>query len=219
MSPANESSVAKEVKNRLDELFADDDGTGTAEAASPAAKSPPPSPLTDLHAIVLSIDWEISDAIMQRFIQEIERLKQIFASDRVVFNLLQLQGSVARYIRLRKVKAHPDAIKLLHSVYQSLESSVPPNAVGVAERKSLLAREMHRFKVLKAQIQAPREGDPPRPVADPHRRAAQTAPGSPASEAAGTDAVLRAIAELKQTIHVELAALRRELAGFVDRDG
>lgn len=207
MTVDRDPNVASEVAQRLDDLFAED-----APAADPPSTSVSARDLTDLYAIVLSIEWEITDEIMQSFIAEIERLQTVFAHDRIVVSLLQLLGAVARYIESRKATAHPDAIKLLNTAYRSLEAAVAPGAEESA-KKALFDEALSRFKALKAKIRPAAPTPPTRPTAPP------APPPTAAPPKDDTATVLNAIAALEGAIREEFAALRQELAALRHRDG
>lgn len=119
---------------------------------SPGAEAQHDNPLRDLKAEVLSIDWEITDKVMTRFIDEVERLRAIYHADKVFVSFLQLLHSLGNYVRNKKGKAHPDAIKLLNSVYNSLEKVLSLKDAPEGERKKILFAEVERFRKLKAEI-------------------------------------------------------------------
>ncbi|MBW2029919.1 MAG: hypothetical protein JRH06_07115 [Deltaproteobacteria bacterium] len=110
------------------------------------------NPLRDLKAEVLSIDWEITDRVMTRFIGEVERLRAIYHADKVFMSFLQILHSLGKYVRNKKGRAHPDAIKLLNSVYNSLEKVFALEGAPEGERKKILFAEVDRFRKLKAEI-------------------------------------------------------------------
>ncbi len=106
----------------------------------------------ELNAILLSIEWEITDGIMKRFMAEIDRLKHIYKNDKIIFSFLQLHGSVGKYIRAKRVTAHPDSINLLHSIHKGLNQVIDSSVVSESEKKKVLATEINRFKELKQRI-------------------------------------------------------------------
>lgn len=106
----------------------------------------------ELNAILLSIEWEITDEIMERFMAEIERLKHVYKNDKIIFSFLQLHGSVGKYIRAKRVTAHPDSINLLHSIHNGLNQVIDPSVVSESEKKKILSTEINRFKELKQRI-------------------------------------------------------------------
>lgn len=107
---------------------------------------------TNLKAIIHSIEWEITDQIMTGLIAEINKLKEIYRNDKILYSFLKLQGSVGKYISSKKVTALPDSIKLLHSIYDGLEKVAQSPEMSDAEKKRMLSAEVNKFKALKEQI-------------------------------------------------------------------
>jgi hypothetical protein len=151
----NDDTLTSDVTSRLDDFF----GANNQADASPNDKNdagPQDYPLTELQAILLSIEWEITDEILKGLSTEIERLKESYQDDKILFSFLQLHGSVGKYVSSRKVTAHPDSIKLLHSIYDGLEQVVKSPAMSEAEKKRLLTAEVNNFKALKNRFSLPR---------------------------------------------------------------
>ena len=104
--------------------------------------------LRSLKAIVLSIDWEITDQDLNELRQEVVRLEEKFADSRPRLILLQGIGTLGAYIKLKKSNAHADAFKILHLFYESLEKIV--NApVSIEEEKAVLFPAVERFNSFK----------------------------------------------------------------------
>ena len=147
-------------------------------------------------------------------------------------------GSVGEYIRKKKVTAHPDSIKLLHSVYDALDKVVTSPEMTEAEKKFLLSNEVKKFKKLKKQIllakkdvsgktdtepserikPAPRKEIKPQEsdVKDseqPDRATAKSA-ASEVSTVYYPEAFAFALEEIKKIIKAEFAALREELKSW-----
>jgi hypothetical protein len=206
----NENTFTEKVESILDELFADDDETAeTVEEGTPVGYYP----LRFLKATVLSIDWEITDEIMGRFIEQVERLKEAHQEDKHILPLLQMLGSTGQHIRIFKENAHPTALKVLKSLYLTLEKVMSEDAPSEVEKSRLLFREIRKFKALKAQIV---EGNlalanrikpaPPRKVVPAAQKTSDTTVG-----AGDLQAILDAIADLKQSVETEIRQLREEV--------
>lgn len=110
------------------------------------------SPLKELKTIVLTIDWEINDEDMTRFVEQVETLKLVYEYDRVILLFLQILGSLGKYIRANKGNSHPNAIKVLNSVYTSLEKVLLQKDVTAAQKEKILLVEVQRFKELEGQV-------------------------------------------------------------------
>ena len=101
MTRNGDKNIASELNSRLDSIFSDPDEpdplapqpspqsgetdvqmsrpgfcemttTGASEPRHPGAEMYQDSPLFELNAIILSIDWEITDETMSRLLEEIE---------------------------------------------------------------------------------------------------------------------------------------------------
>ena len=186
------------------------------------------NPLQDLKAEVLSIDWEITDKVMTRFINEVNKLKDIFENDRSLLLFLKLLYSIGKYVKINKGKAHPNSIKLLNSVYNSLEKVVQLKGTTEDERNKILSIEVERFKKLKSQIALKKAEASTNNVSKPKIRAKPLGEEKEITVQKKTQAaefiqgesvpcddisqiVVKALEEMKEIIRNEFKALRTEL--------
>jgi len=107
--------------------------------------------LSNLKAIVLAIDWEISDKELVRLSEEISTLEKNFSESRVRLIFLQGLGALGSYIRSAKSSAHPDAFKLFHSFYEGLER-ICTEVLTKDQEKAVLLAEVKKFNAFKAVI-------------------------------------------------------------------
>jgi hypothetical protein len=218
----NENTFAEKVESILDELFADEDpDPGAVEENTPVGYYP----LRFLKATVLSIDWEITDETMARFIDQVERLKSSHRDDKTLLPLLQMLGSIGQHIRIFKENSHPNALKILKSLYISLEKVMTSKQISEIEKSRILFREIRKFKTLKSQIvdgnlalSAHREPKPQRPAASSASpvKTQMEIDSKPqvlpvAELKASPEAWAAVVEELKQFIRDEFQALRKEL--------
>ena len=120
---------------------------------SPVTAPDPGSILFDLKALVLGIDWEITEIELERLRDEVHRLEDIFAGSRPKQIFLQGLGTLAAYIRLKKSDAHADVFKLLHSFVAGLEKIVTV-PMSLEEEKRILLPEVEKFNEFKAIVGA-----------------------------------------------------------------
>lgn len=155
--------VDSELANRLDSLFDEDN------VEAPGMTGETADPLDELNSLVMSIEWEITDELMGRFVSQVETLKQRYQSDRILVMFLQLLGSLGMYVKSNKGNAHPTAFGLLNSVYASFASAAMPGKISSSEKKKLLYVELNKYKELKEQIghsrDAPKEDPGPQTTA------------------------------------------------------
>jgi len=219
------SEIARSREDPFDQGLEQGDGLlgmggGSAEGEE--------NPLKDLKAEVLSIDWEITDKVMTRFINEVERLRETYRNDKVLLVFLRLLDSIGNYVKINKGKAHPNAIKLLNSVYNSLEKVLQLKGTTEEEREKILSIEIERFKRLKAQIAQRKAAAVSRKAVRPTVQTKQRRDeevledkGKAMPDVApkldlqshdeGSQALVGALKEMKEFIRSEFEALRREL--------
>jgi len=121
------------------------------KTSAPEPKAVQKNVLSTLKAIVLSIDWEISDKELVHLSEEVGRLEKSFSESRAKLIFLQGIGALGNYIRSTKDKAQPDAFKLLHSFFEGLERICTEDLSSTQEKEILLA-EVDKFNAFKAVI-------------------------------------------------------------------
>ncbi len=145
MEKSSKENLANDIENRLDDFF--DDSTPAPSEAKPAVS------LEKLKSVVLSIDWEITEACLTDLISETDTLLPRFQEDRIAHALLRMLRAVGRYVRRNKAQAHPDAIKQIMSVFDSLEKMVNETQMAESQKKEIVAKEIAAFKKLKQQVE------------------------------------------------------------------
>jgi hypothetical protein len=227
-----DESPGGEVEQRLDRFFGEEDTPGKPprKPARETAKMET-SPIQDLKSVILSLEWEISDQVMQKLGEEIRKLEEIHRSDKIVVAFLQLLGSLGKYIRKKRAEAHPESIRLLNSVYENLETVLLSSDLGEAEKKKMLVAQVNQYKKLKEEIKTPSGGarvvveEPvppetaPAPVESPRVDMVDSdpdmmrIPGSGSGDPAEMRhrEMIRALADLRKTVQEELRALRQDL--------
>lgn len=110
------------------------------------------SAISRLKSLVLSIDWEITDEVLQQFNDEILDLKDIWANEKIRMVYLQALEKIGKYISREKADSHPNAIRLLLSMYYNLERIVLSDELSEAEKKKILLEDVRRFEKLKKLI-------------------------------------------------------------------
>jgi len=145
----NDESM-NELSARLDEIFGvDDEGDDEAEDLEAKAEK---SPLQELNATVLTLEWEITDEMVSQLLEQVERLKDDFKDDYFAYSLLRLLGSVGKYVQTRKAASHPSALNLLNSLHTNLVKVVESGELSKKDKTALLQNEVKKFKQLKQLI-------------------------------------------------------------------
>ncbi|MCP4118246.1 MAG: hypothetical protein GY737_23175 [Desulfobacteraceae bacterium] len=117
-----------------------------------------------LKAVILSIDWEISDITLKSFNSVIKPLASKMKFHKIHSSFLKIMQSIGGYVARNKADAHKDSIALLHSVFQSYERLVRNPDMTAADQKQMLEANIRAFHQFKREI-----ARPPRttPVQDP----------------------------------------------------
>lgn len=229
-----DGSLGAEVSSRLDELFGDEDSEATPvskgssmavsgaddsrvtgrKVAKPTAATVvdddlgEDSPIRNLKALVFSIDWEITDETMVDFLAETDRLLQIYKNDKILTLFLKLHESIGKYIKAKKARAHPDAMKFVASVYKNFEKVLLTPGMKENQKKQLLASEVNKFKDFKERILL--RGEPTSEVA-PERMAAPAVRSGvgPTLSLESKEAIEYIVEQLKKEIKAEFHTLRQ----------
>ncbi len=268
MSSKKEGAITAEVDGRLDDLFgegeddeqmdfsadqradADDSETDFAEeeeAVPQEVRENTPaldaenSLIKDLKSVILSLEWEITDQVMQKLGEEIDKLKASCKNDKIIVAFLQLLESLGIYIQKKKAESHPDSISLLNSVYDHLEKVMLSPDLTEAVRKDMLLSQVGKYKELKVHIASgSRIGTPIKPEGAKKKPSAskKASAGDGGDSSAKTfipdtepsvvdiqeedddvpggrshqeDMIVHLLKEIHKTIKSELRAIRKEL--------
>lgn len=225
---SEKDSLNIQVENRLEDLF------GESETNSPVAAEGGDLeyyPFRILKSIVLSMDWEINDEVLNKFIEQIDGLKDSYKEDKILLLFLQILRSLGIYIKVKKGGAHPNAFKIINSVFTRLEKVVLSKNLSEASKKKMLFAELSKFKELKGQIalsntvgekKKKAEAETVKKKIMPEVRPVPAVehkeggvPGGLIAEGNGVSdgrkIFISAVEEIKNLIRVEFAALREEL--------
>ncbi len=111
--------------------------------------------IKDFKAAVLAFEWEINDENMNTFNREVARFKERWQNNKLLLVFMQILEALGRYIAVAKAKAHPDSIKLLLSVYNSLEKIVTSERLTPRGQKKILLAEVEKYNNLKSMLKEP----------------------------------------------------------------
>jgi hypothetical protein len=142
-------TLSSELENRLDALFGEND---IQLSNAPQKKQQEHYPLAELKNLILSIDWEITDEVLDNLLVQLKDLQLTYEHDKIVTSFLQILNSLGNYIRTHRAKAHPKTFKILNSVFISLDKVVLSKEMTAPAKKKILRAEMNRYKELRVQI-------------------------------------------------------------------
>jgi hypothetical protein len=224
---SEKDSLNIQVENRLEDLF------GESETNSPAAAEGGDLeyyPFRILKSIVLSMDWEINDEVLNKFIEQIDGLKDAYKEDKILLLFLQILRSLGIYIKAKKGGAHPNAFKIINSVFIRLEKVVLSKNLSEASKKKMLFAELSKFKELRVQIarsntdsvrkkkaetEIAKKKKMPAVTPVPAMAHKEEVPGvliaSGTQDHDGKNVFINAVEDIKNLIRVEFEALREEL--------
>ena len=227
----DEDNFRSQVEDRLDHLFQEDSPDATEEHIGLGEH-----PLKGLKAVLLSIDWEITDSTMDSLLNEIKNVEYVYSEDKIILTFLQLLGSIGRYVKANKGRAHPEATRMINSVYEALEKVALTEDISRQEKEKMLLQEVAKFKKLKEQVVlgkaekkepgvavvTPPPAPAPGPAPEEERIAVAESPAreevavetKPEALFAGMsphEAFAYALEEIKDVIRAEFRALRAEI--------
>jgi hypothetical protein len=223
--PNDCDSLNPELDNRLEDLF----GNGETTLPDGQAKgSEEHYPLSELKNLILSIDWEITDEILEKLLQQIKDLNMTYEHDKIVLTFLQILNSLGGYIKKNRANAHPKTFKTLNSVFSSLDKVVLTRDMADSERKKILSAEMNRYKKLKIQIAQSKKEKQKTSLKT--QQAESFSPETFSSKAnAGKEGftdqrpdpsaemLAEAVEEIKQYVHAEIKALKEEIKSLFEK--
>ena len=225
--PNDSDSLNPEINNRLEDLFGNEETTLPNGQAKGAAEH---YPLSELKNLILSIDWEITDEILEKLLQQIKDLNMTYEHDKIVLTFLQILNSLGGYIKRNRANAHPKTFKTLNSVFSSLDKVVLNRDMAESDKKKILSAEMDRYKKLKIQIaQSKKEKQKSSPKAQQVETFSSEALSSKTDDGKEAFTVIdqrpdlsaerlaEAVEEIKQYIHSEIKALKEEIKSLFEK--
>jgi hypothetical protein len=223
----DEDNFRSQVEDRLDHLFQEDSPEAAEEHVGLGEH-----PLKGLKAVLLSIDWEITDSTMDSLLNEIKNVEYVYSEDKIILTFLQLLGSIGRYVKANKGRAHPEATRVINSVYEALEKAALTEGLSRQVKEKMLLAEVAKFKKLKEQVVLRKverkepvvAGVTPPPAPTPEEKripvsespvreeaAVETKPEARFAGMSPHEAFAYALEEIKDVIRAEFRALRAEI--------
>ena len=219
--PNNADNQIPELDNRLDDLFDEND---PPVPDTENRDAPEHYPLSELKNIILSIEWEITDEVLDNLLQQINDLNMTYEHDKIVLIFLQILNSLGVYIKKNRANAHPKTFKTLNSVFSSLDKVVLSKDMADTAKKKILNTEMDRYRKLRFQIaennakkkkQKIKHSESvislPEQFFQPPRAGKDASLNAEQSQRLFAEALAQAVEEIKQYIHTEIEALKAEI--------
>jgi len=223
--PNDADNLNSGLDNRPDDLFAENDTPLLDKESGNASEH---YPLSELKNLIFSLDWEITDEVLEKLLQQIKDLNMTYDHDKIVLTFLQILNAVGVYIKTNRAKAHPSSFKTLNSVFSSLDKVVLSKDMSEADKKKILSTEMNRYKKLRTQVaqgkaekekhkikrQEPGSALPESFFQIPNAAAGEL-PGTEQRPDFFAEALNKAVEEIKQHIQTEIKALKAELKSLL----
>jgi len=108
--------------------------------------------MQDLKAVILAVDWEISDITLKTFDTVTNRILTRLKPHKIHHAFLRIIHSMGKYIASKQATAHKDSILFLHSVFKNFEQIVQTPDMPFPEKKQLIKNDIDAFHNFKKKI-------------------------------------------------------------------
>lgn len=145
------SAFEMELENKLDTIFRED----SKEFQKPKKKDNMLIiyPLHNLKNIVLSMEWEVTDELIQKYLKQLKYLREIFSKDKHILVLIRLQYILGNYIKKFNADAHPYAFKMVQTTFDSLDKLISAKNITDTDKRKILSPQIKRYNKLKILIE------------------------------------------------------------------
>lgn len=108
--------------------------------------------MNNLKAVILAIDWEISDTTLRNFETVVKDFMAKLNHYIIHHTFLKIIYNTGQYIGIQKANAHTDSISFLRSVFENFEQIVQTPDMSFKDKKQILETEINRFHQFKIKI-------------------------------------------------------------------
>lgn len=108
--------------------------------------------LKGTRAVILGLDWEITDEGLDRLTEQLNLLQEKYEDDRFIQVLVQGLHSLNTYIKDEKAQTHPEAFSLLHSFCDGLARLIEEKELRDEDRHTIVVEHVNTLNNLKALI-------------------------------------------------------------------
>jgi len=114
--------------------------------------------LRGIRALILELDWEITDESLERLTKQLDTLKEKYGDDHFIQVLVQGLFSLNSYISEERSRAHPEAFSLLHTFCEGLAKLIENSELSDEERQTIIVEQVNSLNNLKALVAGTAEG-------------------------------------------------------------
>jgi hypothetical protein len=225
VEPNDANNLKPELKNRLGDLFDENDTPLPKNEGRDVSEY---YPLSELKNLILSIDWEITDEVLEKLLQQIKDLNMAYQHDKIVLTFLRILNSLGVYIKKNRAKAHPKTFKTLNSVFSSLDRVVLSKDMVETDKKKILSTEINRYNKLRIQIAQSKTDKKkhkinrqelgitkPKSFFQTPNAGKELFPNTEQNQESWAETLNNAVEEIKQYIHAEIDALKAEIKSLL----
>jgi hypothetical protein len=143
----NEQKFNVEVEKRLDEIFPDE--IKINKNVKKANKMMQIKAIYNLKKILLSMEWEVTDNILSKYLNEIIQLQRQFQDNLYLKCLLQLQYIYGRFIKTYPEKIPLKTYTILYTLYGWMKKILANKKLSNFEKKKIVKQEIRKYKNFK----------------------------------------------------------------------
>ena len=150
MNSFNDQKFNADIEKRLEEIFLNK--KKTSNNTEKENKMINISPFYNIRKILLSMEWEVTDDILSKYLSEIIQLRRLFRKNIHLKCLLHLQ-----YIYGKFIKTYPDKIplkiyKILYNLHGCMKNILVNKKLSNSRKKKIVKQEIHRYKNFRKYI-------------------------------------------------------------------
>lgn len=108
--------------------------------------------LRGIRAVILELDWEVSDEGLEKLEAQLDKLKVKFEDDRFIQILLQGLFTLKNYIFEERGRAHPEAYTLLHTFSEGIAKLIEDGELDEEDRHNVIVEQINDLNNLKLLI-------------------------------------------------------------------
>jgi hypothetical protein len=195
-------TLSTELENRLDDLFGDNNVAPPDEEENDVAAH---YPLAELKNLILSIDWEITDEVLGKFLQQIKDLKLTYKHDKIVLTREMPEMAKKKILRAEMIRYKELRAQISQS--KSAAQPTPKAKPARAEKPEVVMETGDQPVTLTEPTVQPSEAEiSETPVIEPEQEPDVVTLREPSIET-----LAEAVADIKKYIHDEIGALKKEI--------
>lgn len=108
--------------------------------------------LRGIRAVILELDWEVTDDGLERLAEQLNKLSEKFTDDRYIQVLLKGLYTIKSYITEEKGRAHPEAYTLLHTFSEGIARLIENGDLSSQQREEIIVDQINGLNNLKSLI-------------------------------------------------------------------